>query len=190
MIDEAIDAGVDAIQLREPDLDGRPLSDLTTRIRLRAASTSSRVLVNDRADVALASGAHGVHLRADGPPVGRVRRLGPDGWLVGRSVHTVTESRAASDAGADYLMFGTLFSGGSKGTVPDDSSLDRLRESARVSRAPVIAIGGIDAARAEQCIDAGASGVAAISIFLPVGRAPLALGVRRATADLRRAVER
>jgi thiamine-phosphate pyrophosphorylase len=186
-LDEAIEAGVDVIQVRERDVDGGPLCALVRSVTTRARAASTRVLVNDRADVALAAGAHGVHLRADGPRAGRVRHLGPSDWIVGLSVHTSPEARAARHAGADYILFGTVFSGGSKGDVPDDR-LETLRDITRTIRTPVIAIGGIDPARATKCIEAGAAGVAAISIFLPDGRAALAMGVKRATAALRRAM--
>ena len=188
VLDEAIDAGVDVIQIRERDLDGGPLFELVRSVAARARGSSTRVLVNDRADVALAAGAHGVHLRADGPPVDRVRALEGADWIVGQSVHTPAEAQRASDAGADYVLFGTVFSGGSKGDVPEGERLATLTEAARVSRAPVIAIGGIDPARAARCITAGAAGVAAISIFLPEGRAALAMGVRGAIAALRHPV--
>jgi thiamine-phosphate pyrophosphorylase len=187
-LDDAIDAGIDVIQIRERDLDGGPLFELVRNVATRACGSSTRVLVNDRADVALAAGAHGVHLRADGPPVDRVRALGPAGWVLGQSVHTPSEAQRAGDAGADYVLFGTVFSGGSKGDVPEGERLATLTEAARLSRAPVIAIGGIDPARAARCISAGAAGVAAISIFLPEGRAALAIGVRRAIAALRGAL--
>jgi thiamine-phosphate pyrophosphorylase len=188
VLDEAIDAGVDVIQIRERDLDGGPLFDLVRHVAARARESSTRVLVNDRADVALAADAHGVHLRADGPPVDRVRALERVDWIIGQSVHTSAEAQRASDAGADYVLFGTVFSGGSKGDVLEGDRITALRAATRVSRAPVIAIGGIDPARAARCITAGAAGVAAISIFLPEGRAPLAKGVRRAIAALRHAL--
>ncbi|HYN05782.1 MAG TPA: thiamine phosphate synthase [Vicinamibacterales bacterium] len=186
-LEEAIEAGVDVIQLRESDLDSRPLADLTRRLSERATGTRTRVLVNDRTDVALAAGAHGVHLRGNGPPVDRVRPLGPAGWTVGRSVHSAGEARSASEAGADYVLFGTMFAGGTKVAPQQLAGLDRLRDAVAMSRAPVIAIGGISPARAAMCIDAGAAGVAAISMFLPEGRSPLAMGVRRAVAALRAA---
>lgn len=184
-LDEAIEAGVDVIQIRERDLDGGPLASLARSVAARTRGTSTRVLVNDRADVALAAGGHGVHLRADGPPVDRVRALGPDDWIVGQSVHTPAEAQRASDSGADYVLFGTVFSGGSKGDLAEGDRLAPLRDAARVSRAPVIAIGGIDPGRATACLDAGAAGIAAISIFLPEGRAPLAMGVNDAMVALR-----
>lgn len=185
---DAIDAGVDVIQLRERDLDGGALRDLAARVHRRASGTLTRVLVNDRADVAIAAGADGVHLRADGPPVVRVRTLALGDWIVGRSVHSVAEARAASLDSADYVLFGTVFPGGSKGGGPEDDQLPALHEVARTTQVPVIAIGGIDPARAAACLRAGAAGVAAISIFLPEGRAPLAIGVTRAVSELRHAL--
>ena len=185
---DAIDAGVDVIQLRERDLDGGALRDLAVRVQRRASGTLTRVLVNDRADVAIAAGADGVHVRADGPPVARVRTLASGDWIVGRSVHSVAEARAASQDGADYVLFGTVFPGGSKGGGPEDDRLPALHEVARTTQLPVIAIGGIDPARAAACLRAGAAGVAAISIFLPEGRAPLAIGVTRAVSELRHAL--
>jgi thiamine monophosphate synthase len=113
-----------------------------------------------------------------------VGQLGPAEWIVGQSVHTSPEAREASAGGADYLLFGTVFSGGSKGDVPDDR-LETLRDISRVIRTPVIAIGGVDPDRAKRCLEAGAAGVGGISIFLPAGRAPLAMGVGAAAAALR-----
>ena len=185
-LDDALDAGVDVIQLRERDLDGGPLRDLTARLCDRARGRSTRILVNDRADVAAAAGAHGVHLRADSAAIDRVRTLGPGDWIVGRSVHTASEARAAGVA--DYVLFGTMFAGGTKGDPDHPAGLDALTDAANASRAPVIAIGGIDPDRAASCVAAGAAGVAAISIFLPQGRAPLAMGVARAVETLRQAM--
>jgi thiamine-phosphate pyrophosphorylase len=185
---DAVEAGVDVIQLRERDLEAGQLRDLAARVGRRAADTRTRVLVNDRGDVARAAGADGVHLRADGPPVSRVRTLSSGRFIVGRSAHTIAEARAADDDGADYVLFGTVFPGGSKGGAPGNDRLLVLQEAARSARTPVVAIGGIDPGRAARCLQAGAAGVAAISIFLPEGRAPLAMGVARAVAALRLAM--
>lgn len=187
-LDDAVDAGVDVIHIRERDLDGGPLAALTARVRIRTEGTRTIVLTNDRADAALVARAHGVHLRSDGPPIARVRALSPRAWIVGRSVHAAPEARAASDAGADYVLFGTVFGGGSKGEVAGGDRVSALEDAARSSRAPVIAIGGITAERATICRRAGAAGVAAISIFLPEGRAPLAIGVARGVSSLREAM--
>lgn len=184
-LEDAMAAGVDVIQLRERDLEAGVLVSIAARLLRRAAGTPTRVLVNDRADAAVASAAHGVHLRADGPPAGRVRAILPPPALIGRSTHTIGEVVQHGDA--DYLLFGAVFPTASK---PDTAvaGIDRLREAARRSRVPVIAIGGIDVDRAAACVEAGAAGVAAIGVFLPEGHAPGALGPGRAVDQLRAAI--
>jgi thiamine-phosphate pyrophosphorylase len=185
-LDEAIEAGVDVIQIRERDLEAAMLVAIAKRVLARARGRGTTVLVNDRADVALAADADGVHLPAAGVPAGRARTIGPAGWVVGRSVHGVDE--AGRSHGADYLLFGTMFAGGSKPQGSPVQGLDRLARAVAMSEAPIVAIGGIDPARAGQCVAAGAAGVAGIGIFLPEGRAPGALGPARAAAALRSAI--
>jgi thiamine-phosphate diphosphorylase len=156
-----VDARPDVIQIRERDLPPRELAALVRRA-VTLAGRAVRILVNDRADVAVAAGAHGVHLRADGPPVARVRALGPPGWTIGRSTHSPQEIAPARDA--DYVLFGHVFDTASKpGAVA--AGLDALRDAVRASPVPVIAIGGIDVTTAASCAAAGAAGVAAIGLF-------------------------
>lgn len=197
-IDEGIAAGVDVIQIRERDLDAAPLHALARRATVRAGSSATIILVNDRSDVAVAAGAAGVHLRSDGPPAARVRALGPEGWLVGRSVHTAAEAEAAQDA--DYLLFGTVFPSVTKGAGPprgelraaprpgERDRLEALRDAVEAGAAPVLAIGGITPDRARACISAGAAGVAGIGLFLAAGTVPGAMGMREAVAALRDAI--
>lgn len=185
-LDEVIDAGPDLVQVRERDLGARALSSLARRAVTRAAGTHVRILLNDRADVARACAAAGVHLRADGPPASRVRELAPGRWLITRSVHTLDEVLAQQDA--DALLFGTVFPSRSKPEGSAVAGLDELRSAAATSRAPVMAIGGIDVARAASAVRAGAAGVAAIGVFLPRGAEPAALGPSRAVAALRAAM--
>lgn len=184
-LDRAIDAGVDVVQIRERDLASRDLGALVARVAARARGRAL-VLVNDRADVAIASGADGVHLRADSAPTGDVTRLGPPGWIVGRSVHTAEE--AGGEIEAAYVLFGTVFESGSKPDGAPLAGLEGLRAAAGASHSPVVAIGGITPARAAQAMAAGARGVAAIGAFLPPGLAPGALGVVEAARALRAAV--
>ncbi len=183
-LDEALGAGVDLVQLREPDLPAATLRAVAARAAGRALATS-RVLVNDRADVAHAAGAGGVHLRADGPPAAVVRSLGPPEWLIGRSVHSLEEVRRAADA--DYLIFGTVFASRSKGPDAPVAGLPALRAAVAASAVGVLAIGGITPARVSACRAAGAAGVAAIGVFLPPGCAADALGPAEAVRALRRA---
>jgi thiamine-phosphate pyrophosphorylase len=187
-LDEAIDAGVDLIQVRERDLAAVVLGGLVSRLVERARLTPTLIVVNERTDIALATGADGVHLRSDGPAVDRVRTLRPSGWIVGRSIHR--GDALDVHRRADYLLFGTVFGGGSKrsGTAPI-AGIDGLRAAAAGTPLRVLAIGGITPPHARACVEAGAAGVAAIGLFLPEGRSPLALGAARAVQELRAAMD-
>lgn len=182
-VDEACGAGIDFVQIRELDLDARVLADLVRRVVGRGTG-ATRVVVNDRADVALAAGADGVHLGSRGAPVERVRALNA-AWTIGRSVHA--GDALAPHRSATYLIFGSVFPSVSKpGAEP--AGLDALRAAVAETAVPVLAIGGITPSRATACCRAGAAGVAAIGLFLPSGRSPGALGVTRAVAELRTAM--
>jgi len=174
-LDDAMGAGIDLIQIRERDLDAATLLAFAAEVVRRAPATA-RIVVNDRADVAVASGAAGVHVRSDGPPAARVRSLGPPGWLVGRSVHAANEAAAASDA--DYLIFGTVFPSTSKPAQTVVAGLEGLRAACAAASTPVLAIGGIARGRVADCRRAGASGVAAIGAFL--GEPAAAIAAMRA----------
>jgi thiamine-phosphate pyrophosphorylase len=182
-LDAVAEARPDLLQLREPSLPAADLAALTARLVARSRGSACRVIVNYRADIALAAGADGVHLRADGPEIERVRALGSASWLVGRSVHSVRAAQASQHA--DYLIFGTVFPTPSKDPDAPVAGVGVLAETVAASGAPVIAIGGVDAGRAATCIAAGAAGVAGITIFFPEGRVAGALGPARAVAALR-----
>jgi thiamine-phosphate diphosphorylase len=183
-LDQAVETGVDLIQVRERDLDAGVLCRLVRRVVDRARGSGVRVVVNDRPDVALAAGADGVHLRGDSPAAARVRPLSP-GWIIGRSVHS--SDAVEPDADADYLLFGSVFSTTSKpGLLP--SGVAPLTALAASSSRPVLAIGGITPDNARECRRAGAAGIAAIGAFLPEGTAPGALGVHAAVRLFRAAL--
>ena len=161
----AATAGVDLVQVRERDLDGGPMTRLVAACVEAVRGTSARVLVNDRVDVALAAGAHGVHLRGDSFPASRVAARAPSGFLIGRSVHSTDEAVAAAEAGAlNYLIFGTVFDSSSKPGRPA-AGLRELSRVASATRIPVLAIGGITARNVAEVMAAGAAGAAAISMF-------------------------
>ena len=183
-LDEAI-GRIDLIQIRERDLEGRALLALADRLARRARGTRTRLLVNDRPDIAIAAGLDGVHLRGSGPEVSRIRALGRPEWIVGRSVHGQDDVRA--QAAADYLIFGTVFPTGSKPPGTRAQGTEALAGVVRAAGCPVLAIGGITPSRARACIEAGAAGVAAISVFFPEGRGQGALGITRAVGELRAA---
>jgi thiamine-phosphate pyrophosphorylase len=175
----AVAAGVDLIQVRERDLDPSDLSLLLEDVVGLTRRTATRVIVNGDLDVALASGADGVHLRADSPPTETVRRLCPARFLIGRSVHQAEEAARAGPA--DYLIAGTLFPTPSKQRGTRLLGADGLAAVVRMARAPVLAIGGLSLERAEDVAAAGAAGLAAIGLFMdergggaaPCGAIPL-----------------
>lgn len=152
-------AGVDYIQIREKDLEGRALAELTRRIVGLTLGTSTRVLVNDRLDVALACGAHGVHLRGDSLPPLLLRTLTPPGFLIAVSCHSIKDLARA--AGADFAVFGPVFeSAKGKGI-----GLDALAVACRSTALPVLALGGVSFEKEEDCLRAGAAGIAGIRLF-------------------------
>jgi len=164
-IGAAARAGVQLAQIRLPGLDGRPLTEIVQAAVAAVRGTRTRVLVNDRLDVALAAGADGVHLRADSPPAARIRAVTPRGFLVGRSVHGVEEAQAAAgDGGLDYLMYGTLFATDSKPGA-QATGPEGLAAVCAAVPLPVLAVGGITPARLGAVAAAGADGFAAIGLF-------------------------
>lgn len=168
VIERAIAAGIELIQVREKDLPVRALLTLAEAAVARAQGAATRVLVNDRLDVALAAGASGVHLPAHGIPVAEVRRAYPR-LLIGASCHTLDELRRAEDGGADFAVFGPVFAPLSKASERPPLGVERLAEAASAVKIPVLALGGITVENATECLQAGAAGIAAISLFQKSG---------------------
>jgi thiamine-phosphate diphosphorylase len=164
LVAHATAAGVNLVQIRERDLDDRRLLELTRRI-LTVVGPGAAVVVNDRTDVALAAGAAGVHLRADSVPADRLRRLVPEDFLIGRSVHSAAEAAEAADSGVDYLVMGTTFATASKEEGMPLAGIEGLADACRAGRVPVVAIGGMTVDNVRDVAAAGASGIAAISLF-------------------------
>ncbi len=175
-METAAAAGVDWIQIREKDLSGRD-SGLLTREALQRAAKSlasnaapTRILVNERLDVALSEGAGGVHLGENSLPLPEAKRLVKaqalsGHFLIGVSCHSLDVARSVASGGADYLFFGPIFATPSKAAFGAPQGLERLAEVCRAVSMPVLAIGGITLANASACLAAGASGIAAIRLF-------------------------
>ena len=161
VVEAAVSGGVDIVQLREKDMPAGPLLDLALRLRQITASRAS-LFVNDRIDVALASGADGVQLGENSIPVEAARSLVGGDLLIGRSVHAVESAIDASRAGADMLVFGTVFATASH---PDaqPTGVDPLVELSRQEVVPLLGIGGITADNVGAVVQAGASGAAVIT---------------------------
>ena len=179
-IAEIAAAGVDWVQIREKDLTAREIASLTRQtLRIVAKScgersSATRVLVNDRLDVAIAERAGGVHLGEHSLPLAEAKRLvespqrkqGIDAsFLIGVSCHSIEAAASAERGGADYIFFGPVFPTPSKEAFGPPQSLTQLAQACRSVAIPVIAIGGITLENAVSCIEAGAAGVAAIRLF-------------------------
>lgn len=166
LIAEAARAGVDLIQIREKDLPTRELCALVEEAAARIAGTPARLLVNDRVDVAVTCGAHGVHLTTRSLPVAVARELvGPD-FLIGASTHSLQEARQAEAEGADFLVLGPVFETPSKMPYGPPLGLEAFARIAAMIRLPVLAIGGITPGNAPQVLAHRAAGVAAIRMFV------------------------
>lgn len=168
----ALEAGVDWVQIREKDIPAKRLVTLTREaVRLASAiAPTARILVNERLDIAIAANAAGVHLGSASisareiVPWCRAGNAAAD-FLVGVSCHSFEEIRRAESAGADYVHFGPIFDTPSKRSFGAPQGVARLAEVCRATEIPVIAIGGITATNAADCVRAGAKGIAAIRLF-------------------------
>jgi thiamine-phosphate diphosphorylase len=175
---DASRAGVDLIHLREPDLEAAALSSLAAGLVEVTRGGPARIVVNDRLDVALTSGANGVHLRGDSISAQRTREMVPPGFLIGRSVRGVEEAVLAARH-ADYLIAGTVFPTASKPGLREHLGVVGLSAIVKAVEVPVLAIGGVSMERMEAVAETGAAGVAAISLF-DVEADALSLVVREA----------
>jgi len=151
-------SGVDGFQVRAKSLTDADLLDLTRRVL--AFAEGAIVLVNDRVDIALVSGASGVHLGASDLPIDEARHLAP-GLLIGGTCRDAASAFAARKAGANYVGFGPIYATGSKSGLPDPLGPDAIRAAAEIL--PVVGIGGITQQNAAEVYATGAHGVAVIS---------------------------
>jgi thiamine-phosphate pyrophosphorylase len=176
-IEAAAKAGVDWIQIREKDLSGREIFDLVLQVisqvkKKLGANCRTKLIVNDRFDVAISAQAHGVHLGEHSVAVAEIRR-----WLtahsnrnereilIGASCHSLDNCKAAEQSGADYIFFGPIFPSPSKAAYGSPQGIKALADVCRVVNVPVLAIGGITLENGYLCINAGAEGLAAIRLF-------------------------
>jgi len=175
----AAQAGIKAIQLREKDLTPRELYALAGEARSVLAPLGTRLLINDRADIACAAKLDGVHLTTTSLAPAAARSCLPAEALVGVSTHTLVEARFAETFGADFITFGPVFYTASKAPYGEPRGLEALREVCAAVQIPVFALGGITPERIPACLDAGAHGVAAISSLLDVPDIAAAVGAFR-----------
>lgn len=156
-------AGAMLLQLRAKPLAAGVLTALATRAVAAVASHGTHVIVNDRADVALAAGAAGVHVGDEDLPVAAVREVLGPGKIVGYSTHSIDDVTAAASLPVDYIGFGPVFDSPTKAGVREARGMSLLAAACSASPIPVVAIGGVSLATAPDCWRAGAASVAVIS---------------------------
>jgi thiamine-phosphate pyrophosphorylase len=165
-IQRAIDASVDLIQIREKDLATRPLLELAERALELAKGSCSKILINDRLDIALAASLDGIqlghHSVATRTVLKRVRDLD---LLIGASVHSIDEVLLAATEGASFVTFGPIFTTPSKSAYGPPLGLELLAMVCQRVSIPVFALGGIDLENYRSSLAAGAAGIAAIRLF-------------------------
>jgi thiamine-phosphate pyrophosphorylase len=166
VIDECLAAGVPAVQVREKDLAAADLAALCRRLRPLTQARNALLIVNDRVDVALATGADAVQRTGASLAVDDIRAIAGARLRIGASVHSVEDAVDAEARGADWLVFGPVYDTPSKRRYGAPQGLDALAKVSGGVRLPVIAIGGITPARVSEVRAAGAYGVAAIAAIL------------------------
>ena len=171
VVAEACGAGVRAVQLREKDLSARELHSLAVAMREVTKRTESKLLINDRADIALGVGADGIHCPENGLPVRVARQVWPEA-LLGASAHSLEQAVAAGASGADFVLFGPVFPTPSKAKFGEPQGLEALSVVARDAGVPVFAIGGITSENAHLCLRKGAVGVGVVSAILSAKDVP------------------
>jgi thiamine-phosphate pyrophosphorylase len=161
-LDAVLAAGARWVQVRTKRGSDRARYDAVRPVVALVRRHGATCVVNDRADLALAAGAHGVHLGLDDLPVAAVRAVVPPGFVVGATVRDPAQARRAAAAGATYLGAGPVYPTATKGGLPAPIGPAGLAAVAAAVALPVVAIGGITVARVPEVLAAGAHGVAAV----------------------------
>jgi len=165
-VEEALKGGVQAVQLREKDLETRRLLSMAYSLRELTSGYRAKLFINDRVDVALAVDADGVHLGGESMPAFAARKAAGEAMLIGVSAHSIEEAKKAEAEGADFVTLGPVFETPSKIRYGHPLGPELLREARGKISIPVFAIGGIKKERVGSVLESGASGIALISAIL------------------------
>ena len=170
LVEAAVVARINLIQIREKHLTAKVVYELALSAAAITRGSATGLLVNDRADIAAAAGADGVHLTTRSLDAAVIRQTFGADFLIGVSTHSLAEARRARAGGADFVVFGPVFETASKQNYGAPLGLDKLKEiTIELRPIPVLALGGVTAENARHCIHAGAKGIAGISLFDQAG---------------------
>jgi len=164
-VEQAVRGGCTIVQLREKNADSREFYETALRVRKITADLGVPLLINDRADIALAVDADGVHIGQEDLPLEAARRILGKDKIIGVSAGNADEARAAADAGADYLGVGAMFATGTK-TDANPASMDELRRIRAEVSIPIVAIGGINKNNVQLFAGTGIDGIAVVSAIV------------------------
>lgn len=166
LIRKAIDLGISMVQLREKRLSARQLFELAHQAAMLTRGKDTKLLINDRADVAAAAGADGVHLTSTSLPASAIRGNFPTRFIIGVSTHSLEKAQTAKDEGANFVTFSQIFPTGSKINYGEPQGVEKLGEVIKaLDGFPVFALGGINKTNYEEILSTGAAGIAGISWF-------------------------
>ena len=183
VVEAAVRGGVTAVQLREKSCSTRDFVRLGRELKSLLAAHQVPLIVNDRVDLALEIGADGVHIGQHDMDPRRARSLlGPDA-IIGLSIETIEQARAAASLDVDYLGVGPVFATATKTDAAPPLGLAALAEIRAITRHAIVAIGGIGLENARQTIVSGADGVAVVSAICAAG------DPERAARELRQAID-
>ncbi len=174
IIEQALEGGVKAVQLREKDLGGRDMFFLAEKARKLCEAQRAALIVNDRIDVALAVDADGVQLGKASLPIETARQLLGADKLIGASTHSLQEAREAEESGASFILFGPVYFTPSKAAFGAPQGLAALKQIVEKTSLPVYAIGGIKPENIEEAKRTGIRGVALISAVMSAKKPKLA----------------
>ena len=161
-VEEALQGGVRALQIREKDLNPNDLLAMALEVKPLVQHYHAKLFINDRADIAVMAGADGVHLTETSIQAREIKNSFPD-LIVGVSTHSIEGARRAETQGADFITFSPIYETPSKANYGPPQGLDLLRQATQAVRLPVLALGGITLHRVPECLEQGAFGVAVIS---------------------------
>lgn len=181
LIEAAANAGISMIQIREKKLTTKLLFQLTSRAVKLTQNSKTKIIVNDRSDVALSAGADGVHLTSNSIPIHLIRQNFKSDLIIGISTHSIEEIILAKDAGADFAVFGPIFPTPNKG---EHKGLKELSKAATLIREfPVLALGGLDDSNIRDVLQTGCGGIAAIRLLNDIENLPKIVKIIRGEMD-------